>query len=553
MGEKYLADVIDFDKDIKPYRLIQIYSGVGSGKNTWVTTLADDGYSILLITSRKATADAQAKKMEATRFIDIDEVYTKEDSNEQNLCICTNAGIEKFVKTVYDIDKPKTYIWNYFDFIILDEAHSLVTDATFTDAPFHVMKFLRHIEDTENRCKLVFMTGTPEPIEWIFSNSTKMSGEYKYLDYYKDCVHVEPEQLILFPYKNAAGEIVAQLKDHKDERIIYFANRIEHIKKLVGELQERGVTEDEIGISYSDRTRDVSFSKRLTEKMDRIRESLVNEESIPQDIRIFITTTQNKEGINIIDSDIKLMFSECTQRTELIQIAGRVRKGLEALMVLYDTPQYFTFMTDFEALRDRKCLEKVNEAFDQFLEVPIMSEEGNPQKVISNIEKSFSNIRFDYFTYQFELYAGRIRGSNQAQKDAHYVKECFSCWCQEYTDIHRLDKGEGAINFQKWFPYSDCRELYTPLPLSKQKKKLNKEVSDLLQKSESLDVVITKEQRDELTAQLNKLLLGYDSKGLKITYPICNLGPALKKLGYSLKPFGKNSGEKWIIKTTGEK
>ena len=33
MADKFLSEVIDFNRDIAPYRIIQIYSGVGSGKN----------------------------------------------------------------------------------------------------------------------------------------------------------------------------------------------------------------------------------------------------------------------------------------------------------------------------------------------------------------------------------------------------------------------------------------------------------------------------------------------------------------------------------------
>ena len=51
---KYLSEVIDYQRDIEPYRIIQIYSGVGSGKNHWVKTLAEQGFNILLITSRKS-------------------------------------------------------------------------------------------------------------------------------------------------------------------------------------------------------------------------------------------------------------------------------------------------------------------------------------------------------------------------------------------------------------------------------------------------------------------------------------------------------------------
>ena len=165
MEKKYLSEVINYNSDIEPYRLIVIYSGVGSGKNYWVEKLAEQGKSILLITSRKATAQAQANKMGGERWIDLETLSSRGIGiKEQKKVVVTNAGIENFIKKKYNADDEKTYIWNFFDLIILDEAHSLATDATFTDSPFHVRDFLLWAYKHNNKCKIIFMTGTAAPI-----------------------------------------------------------------------------------------------------------------------------------------------------------------------------------------------------------------------------------------------------------------------------------------------------------------------------------------------------------------------------------------------------
>ena len=46
---------------------------------------------------------------------------------------------------------------SYFDLIILDEAHSLVTDATFTDSPFYVMDFLNWVYRHDKHCKIILL------------------------------------------------------------------------------------------------------------------------------------------------------------------------------------------------------------------------------------------------------------------------------------------------------------------------------------------------------------------------------------------------------------
>ena len=250
MEGNYLSEVIDFKKDIAPYRIIQICSGVGSGKNYWVESLAKEGYRILLITSRKATADAQAKKLKGRRWVDLDEIAQRGFGvKAQKKVIVTNAGIEQFIKKKYIPDDEKTHIWRYFDFIILDEAHSLVSDATFSDSPFHVHKFLKHVQKNSENCKLIFMTGTPEPIASFFSEKLQNSSEYNYLNVYNRCKHVDPKEVYLYPSFNIVKDLFYHIQ--KGDRIIYFANSITRMESIVANLCDLGVDENCIGVAYA--------------------------------------------------------------------------------------------------------------------------------------------------------------------------------------------------------------------------------------------------------------------------------------------------------------
>lgn len=112
--------------------------------------LVEAGSHVLLITSRQITADAQAKKLDASRWINLDQLLDVDEREFEFLysdivhnVVCTNSGLEKFVRHHFSVDDPRTHLWNKFDYIILDEAHSLSTDAIFSDAPFYVEKFLR--------------------------------------------------------------------------------------------------------------------------------------------------------------------------------------------------------------------------------------------------------------------------------------------------------------------------------------------------------------------------------------------------------------------------
>lgn len=49
----YLSDTIDYDTDIAPHQFIRIYSGVGSGKNTFVNHLVAFIHVMLFTCRRK--------------------------------------------------------------------------------------------------------------------------------------------------------------------------------------------------------------------------------------------------------------------------------------------------------------------------------------------------------------------------------------------------------------------------------------------------------------------------------------------------------------------
>ena len=113
MGKTLLHMVLDYEKDIAPYRFVQIYSGVGSGKNLWVQKLVEDGSHVLLITSRQITADAQAKKLVASRWINLDQLLDVDEREFEFLysdivhnVVCTNSGTN--LTTSYSM-KPTPY------------------------------------------------------------------------------------------------------------------------------------------------------------------------------------------------------------------------------------------------------------------------------------------------------------------------------------------------------------------------------------------------------------------------------------------------------------
>lgn len=118
--KKYLADVIDYERDIEPYRMVKIIAGVGAGKNYWVRQELIKRGRVLLITSRKATANQQAKGIDASRWIDLDELFRTgigKLRGKHEHVVVTNTGIEKYVAEKYQPEDKATHIYSCFDFI----------------------------------------------------------------------------------------------------------------------------------------------------------------------------------------------------------------------------------------------------------------------------------------------------------------------------------------------------------------------------------------------------------------------------------------------------
>lgn len=542
----HLCEAIDFERDIKPYRLIRLYAGVGAGKNEWTEKLAEQGYTILVITSRANTATAQARKLDAKRHFRLEDIIEAADAwgeTPLDRVCCTNSDIEKYARDTYDPDNPKTHIWNLFDFIVLDEAHSLTADAGFSTAPFYVIQFLKYAYKKNRKCHIVLMSGTQEPVDWVFAGERSQAAVHE-LNFFEQCRHIEPERVRFWPQFGGINQVIKGWK--KGERCIYFANSIESIKDCVKRLTAAGIPEADIGISYSDKGRDKDFSEELVGKKERIRNMMIETERIPEDVKIFLTTSKNKEGINIRDDDITAMFTESCQRDELVQMAGRVRSGLKHFCILYDAKQHANRMTTFQRELENDCLNVVRENAQSFLK----DYPGQKKSVIKKVEEMFEAIRYDPFQQEFYIYQGRMEGAIRSRQDQQMLKECIENYdCEVYP---YGVSGEAVL--QQWFPYSriECREL-----TYNSERAVIEAVRNLVNEKGYFGVELGKEDMARLTAELNELLSHVDPRFIPSSYPIQRLGAALKQYQLRLDPVtSSHSNVKKIIidnKDNGEK
>ena len=120
---------------------------------------------------------------------------------------------------------------------------------------------------------------------------------FNYLDYFEICNHVEPKKVIIRQEDKpwTVAKVIKKYYKNK-KRVIYFTSSIGHIGQLIKDLRKQGIAEADIGVSFTDETKKDEIPLSVFERKKEIEESLMATELLPDDVKIFLTTTKNKEG-----------------------------------------------------------------------------------------------------------------------------------------------------------------------------------------------------------------------------------------------------------------
>ena len=497
----HICDVIDYKKDIEPYNLIKIYAGVGSGKSYFASAMmtGSDEYripeqSVLLITSRRAKVEETLKELgvvvkstiNKNGNLDFDVWQTGEDRpfeyekyarnikfnnefGEQDFLIynksavCTNAFISVYLRNVYEPDNPITHIWNKFDSIIIDEVHSLVTDSTYQSATFDVLaliqeylKLAKNNQLQECACKhLILMTGTPQPFETFIKMDFPEERTIE-KNCFDVCENVVPKNIILADEQTSKLKVKELLSDGK--KVIYFTNRTMTEKAAREKFDlDKSIN---IGVSFSKEDKRKSLPQEEQGRIRDLNDSIAKNSLIPKDIQFFVTTSRNKEGININNKDIHNMFVETHLMYDAVQMAGRVRAGIDNFYIISSAEQYSYENTLTDRLFSKKIMVAnehwinsddeankylINEYFNKAEEKKWEDEErlNNIRKYVNYIESRFSYVRYNVFKQKFEFFYQKENAEelNKAQNVA-FENMILS-------DSNKL--------VEIWFPYSSIR------------------------------------------------------------------------------------------------
>ena len=562
LGTLRVSDVLDYERDIKGKRLIRLRAGVGAGKNYWVRHLPEKHpeLQILMITSRKNVAEAEAIRLDidtrihTSQLIDVRnrEWYTDYSSN---LLVCTNGYIEYFFKNIFDINNPHTHLWNKFDLIIVDEVHSLTADASFADSPFYVERFIHHALRLNSNCDVLAMSGTPAPTDWLFT-SDHWGTQYTSINLYDTCVHLVPNSVFLM-CRAAVPERIYSLWSH-GKRLVYFINSVKKMAELINALQREGIPLSDIGIAFSSSENASLLPQELLNSKELIRQHLIHESRIPADTKIFISTSQNKEGISIIDDDIKYMFSESHNKADLEQMAGRVRgnpengTGLQGLVVVHDAPEHPSLINFLEKEFDRLLV-------DQAMGVVQMHEQsvvslGKPYHFaldISSVHEKHLFLRYDYIGRRFAFYHAREYCDLWEKENRSTLKSHIELLDQHlyYELVHggMISVTGGYELWRSWFPYSKLYQ--SPGPSSTPQEKASNELVSCLQENDYIGSRLNAEAQANILARIHALIQKYGNTtlGFGRKLPV-TLGPALRHFGFKLESVAAHSSTDKIIR-----
>lgn len=454
MSKLRLSEVLEFEEILNAEtNRICIVSGVGSGKNYYVENVLKNYGNILYISSRRAKVDE----------ILVNEACSTSANWEQDskdITVLTNAQVEYLVKN-QRFDKSFSVIIEHFDFFVVDEAHSLFTDATYTNV-FHVQTLIDYVADNYPNKKIILMTATPEPIP------NDYLSKFKIINKTDKCINVLPSK-IEFVSQEQAIKLMQRM--NKNEKTVYFSNFASSLvvgkNSLFKRLTKDGVfAENEISFCMAnDKAQKYQTAYAgLAKHVKEVRNFICNNSKLPDTTRILLTTATLKEGINIeYDCDekiIKIAFCESHLLSDIQQFAGRIRDGLETLYIIDEVSQH---AIDDEELRknhleyhcsDVALLHSINNyysknvkkwdsevytkiGYDEHLvffhevfynqDYSLYSVGSKASKYfIELIEEKHAYIRYNHLKNMFELYNSRFleqRRVNQKLRDNTWFEE----------------------------------------------------------------------------------------------------------------------------------
>ena len=284
-----------------------------------------------------------------------------------------------------------------------------------------------------------------------------------------------------------------------------------------------------VGVSFSSDDGKKIIGKEAADEMEQLNRYIASNRRLPDDIQLFVSTSRNKEGINIENKDIRFMFVESHFSADIIQMAGRIRAGVEQLYIICDAKQLCTGVdataVDFttngivpvHAASNDKSQGYANEHYLQVCaerkveEIPFNSASklttyGIVDSYIDYVHKTFPYVRYSYIQNEFAFYEQRRKAETYTLGE-----------CDKISDA--LTKSQSALRelIQRWFPGVNVQNRMTDNDRCKELIE-----NEFFPQRKNNWVSITPAQHEELKQKLGEIL----------GKPVGYLNTILSPLGY---------------------
>ena len=165
-------------------------------------------------------------------------------------------------------------------------------------------------------CKVIVMTGSPQILA-----DFRLPKNGHAIDLMDRCMRVEPKHVLLADKAEVMEDMQQRLA--AGEKVIYFANRVSTVLNLYRNAFQEYKNEAAVSFSSDDELdKQEKENREILKKRDEIQAYIAENQKLPDDIRLFLTTSKNKEGSNIKNTDIKTMYIETHSQIDAIQMAG---------------------------------------------------------------------------------------------------------------------------------------------------------------------------------------------------------------------------------------
>lgn len=223
--------------------------------------------------------------------------------------------------------------------IVLDEIPSIIQETIFAESLYYTLLF---VEEHYNEMIKIGLTATPQFLTKYIENKCDTPMKFQILD-------IDDGEIIGAKYKaknvkilvNGKGKTV--LNEYKNKidsthKAIYYIQSAKQCYKLAKEYGDKAGFI--ISIHNDTATNEDGILLKDIMEQQGIRDYIIKYKKLPKDKQILFINASCREGVDIIDENVKYVFCEAVDLITIEQVLGRIRNNTEEFIVIANYNNY---------------------------------------------------------------------------------------------------------------------------------------------------------------------------------------------------------------------